>query len=462
MSQESLNVKGTGDFSGKQELVAKKRTNYRFVVLALITLVLTLSTADRATLSVAGVGMGKDLGFGSVQLGYLFSAFSWAYVLGQVPAGWLGDKFGSKVTMFFGLLMWSVVTVAMGFVWPSSFAFTILLGLRFLLGIFETPVGPSSGRVIAGWFPSDERGKAGAIFNSAQYLSLAVFTPLMGWLAYTFSWHYVYIVMGALGIVLAIVWQLLFHVPTKHPHVNQAELDYIKAGGGLIEMDSHLGAAKGTAAAATKPNFKFGDITQLFKSRMLSGIFLAQYCVTAISWFYLSWFPIYLVKEKGFSILKAGFIASIPAIAGCIGGISSGFVSDWILKKTGSVTLARKIPITIGFTLSATIVICNYVQAESVVIALMSAAFFGKGFGNLGWTVVADTAPKEIIGLTSGVFNSIGQASGIITPVVIGYILQETGSFNGALLFVGAHGLIAIFSYWVIVGKIQRFELKSK
>jgi ACS family glucarate transporter-like MFS transporter len=184
--------------------------------------------------------------------------------------------------------------------------------------------------------------------------------------------------------------------------------------------------------------------------------------VTAISWFYLSWFPIYLVKEKGFSILKAGFIASIPAIAGCIGGISSGFVSDWILKKTGSVTLARKIPITIGFTLSATIVICNYVQVESVVIALMSAAFFGKGFGNLGWTVVADTAPKEIIGLTSGVFNSIGQASGIITPVVIGYILQETGSFNGALLFVGAHGLIAIFSYWVIVGKIERFELKSK
>ncbi len=437
-----------------------RKTNYRFVVLALITLVLTLSTADRATLSVAGVGMGKDLNFNSMEMGYLFSAFSWAYVLGQVPAGWLGDKLGSKVTMFGGLLMWSVVTVAMGFVWPSSYAFTLLLGLRFLLGIFETPVGPSSGRIIAGWFPSSERGKAGAIFNSAQYLSLAVFTPLMGWLAYTFSWHYVYIVMGFLGVLLAITWHALFYVPTKHPHVNQAELDYIQDGGGLIEMDAQIGKEGPKDGAAKGEGVKFSDIAQLFKSRMLSGIFLAQYCITAISWFYLSWFPIYLVKAKGFSILQAGFIASIPAIAGCIGGISSGFVSDWILKKTGSVSLARKIPITIGFTLSATIMICNYVEAETVVIALMSAAFFGKGFGNLGWTVVADTAPKEIVGLTSGVFNSIGQASGIITPVVIGYILQTTGSFNGALIYVGAHGLVAIFSYWFIVGKIQRFELK--
>lgn len=442
----------------EQTLTAKK-TNYRFWGLALITLVLTLSTADRATLSVAGVGMAKDLGISSVGLGYLFSAFSWAYVLGQVPAGWLGDKWGSKATIFTGLLLWSLTTVAMGFVWPSSFAFMLLLGLRFLLGAFETPVGPSSGKIIAAWFPSDERGVAGSIFNSAQYIALAIFTPLMGWLAYTYSWHYVYIVMGVLGVLLAIAWQTLFHVPTKHPKANQAEIDYIRAGGGLIDMDADIGKNSATEGTAKVSGFQLHDLAQLFQSRMLAGIFLAQYCVTAISWFYLSWFPIYLVKAKGFSVLQAGFIASIPAIAGCIGGISSGFVSDWLLRKTGSLTLARKIPITIGFTLSATIIICNYVQSESVVVALMSAAFFGKGFGNLGWTVVADTAPKKIVGMTGGVFNSIGQASGIITPVVIGYILEATGSFNGALLFVGAHGIVAIISYWAIVGKIQRLEL---
>lgn len=458
MNEEVISVKS--DCESLTAKVSRKATRYRFLVLALITIILTVSTGDRATLSVAGVGMGKDLGFSSLQLGYLFSAFSWAYVLGQIPAGWLGDKFGSKQTIFVGLFMWSLVTVFMGFIWPSSFAFAILLGLRFLLGAFETPVGPCSARIIAGWFPSDERGKAGSIFNSAQYFSLAIFTPLMGWLAYTFSWHYVYIVMGAIGILLALTWHRLFYVPTKHPHVNQAELDLIQAGGGLIELDTHLDSGNKASINAKPRKIKLSDIVQLLRCRMLVGIFLAQYCTTAISWFYWSWFPIYLVKERGLTILKAGFMAAIPAIAGGIGGVLAGFFSDWILKKTGSLSLARKIPITIGFTLSAAIIACNYVQTEAVVIALMSATFFGKAFGNLGWTVVADTAPKEIIGLTGGVFNAIGQTSGIITPVAIGYILQATGSFHGALIFVGIHGMMVIVSYWVIVGKIQRFTLK--
>ncbi len=102
---------------------------------------------------------------------------------------------------------------------------------------------------------------------------------------------------------------------------------------------------------------------------------------------------------------------------------------------------------------------CNYVSVSWIVVALMSAAFFGKGFGSLGWTVVADIAPKEIIGITGGVFNAIGNAGGIVTPVVIGYILAETGSFNGALLFVGAHGIVAVLSYWFIVGRIERIDL---
>lgn len=186
-----------------------KPTKYRFVMLAMIMIVLTLATADRASLSVAGVGMSEDLGIGKIELGLLFSAFSWAYVLGQVPAGILGDKFGSKKVMFWGLVTWSIATIAMGFVGFFSFAFTLLMSLRFLLGIFETPVGPSSGRIISAWFPSAERGVAGAIFNSAQYLSLAIFTPFMGWLAYEFGWESVYVVMGCLGVVLAILWQKL-------------------------------------------------------------------------------------------------------------------------------------------------------------------------------------------------------------------------------------------------------------
>ncbi|WP_306767921.1 MFS transporter [Martelella alba] len=194
-------------------------------------------------------------------------------------------------------------------------------------------------------------------------------------------------------------------------------------------------------------------------NRTLCGIFLGQYCIAAITWFFMTWFPIYLVKQQGLNILQAGFIAAIPAICGCIGGVSSGFFSDWLYRKTGNLTVARKLPITAGLILSTLIIACNYTHSSVVVVVLMSCAFFGKGFGSLGHTVIADTAPKEIVGLTAGIFGTLANCSGIITPLVIGYILNATNSFEYALVFVGVHGIIAVLSYWVIVGKLQRVNI---
>ncbi|TDV72565.1 MFS transporter [Pseudomonas sp. LP_7_YM] len=430
-------------------------THSRYAILALITVVLALSTGDRAALSVAGGDMSRELGVTSVELGYLFSAFSWAYVIFLIPSGWLADRIGSKKAMMLAVTLWSVFTVCMGLVHFIGLVVPLLLALRFLLGASESPVGPAAGRVIAAWFPSSERGMAGAIFNSAQYLSLALFTPFMGWLCHRFGWEYVFIIMGIVGLMIGGIWWRHYYLPIHHPKMNATELEYIRAGGGLVDLEQRPSNKQAGAAKRSQ----MADIGRLFKSRMMVGIFLGQYCITAITWFYMSWFPIYLVKERGFDILQAGFVAAIPALCGLIGGVSSGFVSDAILKKTGNLSLARKTPITLGLLLSASIMLCNVVSNETLVIALMSLAFFGKGFGSLGWTVVADTAPKELIGTTGGVFNAIGNMSGIVTPVVIGYLLQSSGSFASALIYVGAHGLIAVFSYWIIVGRIQRMEL---
>jgi ACS family glucarate transporter-like MFS transporter len=405
---------------------------------------------------VAGTDMGKELGISSVEMGYLFSAFSWAYVIFLIPSGWLTDWIGSKRSMMLAVVVWSCFTVMMGMVHFIGMVVPLLLGLRFLLGAAESPVGPASGRIIAAWFPSSERGVAGAIFNSAQYLSLALFTPIMGWLCYRFGWEYVFIIMGLIGLVIGALWWKLYYLPIDHPKMNVEELEYIRAGDGLVDLEG----LKSKAAQAGK-GMRLGEIGQLFKSRMLVGIFLAQYCITSITWFFMTWFPIYLVKERGFDILQAGFVAAIPALCGLVGGVSSGFISDLILKKTGSLSIARKTPITIGLLLSASIILCNYANSATMVVVLMSLAFFGKGFGSLGWTIVADTAPKELIGTTGGVFNAFGNTAGIVTPVVIGYILQSTGSFEGALVYVGAHGLLAVLSYWLIVGKIKRFELND-
>jgi MFS transporter, ACS family, glucarate transporter len=122
-------------------------------------------------------------------------------------------------------------------------------------------------------------------------------------------------------------------------------------------------------------------------------------------------------------------------------------------------TWARKAPIVLGMLMSMTMILCNYIDAQWLVITLMALAFFGKGLGALGWAVVSDTSPKEIAGLSGALFNTFGNIASITTPIVIGYIIQSTGSFNGALLFVAANALVAMLSYLVVVGEIKRVVL---
>jgi ACS family glucarate transporter-like MFS transporter len=149
----------------------------------------------------------------------------------------------------------------------------------------------------------------------------------------------------------------------------------------------------------------------------------------------------------------------LPALCGSIGGVLGGICSDALLRRGHSLTFARKAPIIAGMLLSVTMIACNYTNVQAVVMFLMSLAFFGKGFGALGWTVIADTSPKELIGLNGGLFNLFGNTAGITTPIIIGFIVQKTGSFNGALVFVAVTALMAIFSYVVIVGEIKRVNL---
>jgi ACS family glucarate transporter-like MFS transporter len=195
---------------------------------------------------------------------------------------------------------------------------------------------------------------------------------------------------------------------------------------------------------------------------MLVGIYIGQFCITTLTYFFITWFPDYLVKARHMSILKAGFAVALPALCGCVGGVLGGVSSDALLRRGYSLTFARKTPIIAGMLLSVTMIACNYTNAQASVIFLMSLAFFGKGFGALGWTVISDTSPKQLIGLNGGLFNMFGNMAGITTPIVIGYIVKKTGSFNDALIFVGLTALLAIFSYVVIVGEIKRLDLSVR
>ena len=422
--------------------------------------VTAINYGDRATLSIAGTAVSKDLGLDAITMGYIFSAFGWSYVAAQLPGGWLLDRFGSKRVYAYGIFAWSLFTLLQGSIplWATTAgtAVVALFSMRLLVGLAEAPSFPGNARLVAAWFPANERGTASAIFNSAQYFSTVMFAPLMGWIAHTYGWTYIFYFMGVLGIATSFLWLKVIHSPKTHPTVNKAELDYIEQGGGLVELDQPKLL---TVAGKTNDKPQWKHIKQLLNNRMLLGVYVAQYCITTLTYFFLTWFPVYLVKERHMTILNVGFVAAVPAICGFLGGVLGGVISDALLRRGYSLTVARKTPIVLGMLLSTSMVACNYVDSSTIVVAVMAFAFFGKGLGALGWAVVSDTSPKEISGLSGALFNTFGNTAGITTPIIIGYIVGGTGSFNGALIFVAANALIAVLSYLFVVGEIKRVVL---
>jgi len=433
-----------------------KQTHFRWVIVSLLFFATAINYGDRTVLSIAGPALAKSLQLNSVSMGYIFSAFGWSYVLAQLPGGWLLDRFGSRRIYALSLFLWSFFTFITGFTgFLAGFtAVVVLFILRFLLGIAEAPSFPANSRITVAWFPTKETGTAAAIFNSAQYFATVLFAPVLGYIVHTYGWKYSFIFMGIVGFVFLILMLKFVDSPKKSRYVNKAELDYITEGGAIVEMDQAIKDKKNKNNA---PSWQL--IRQLLKSRMLIGVYIAQYCINAITFFFITWFPVYLVQQRGMTILKAGIVAVLPAIFGFVGGNLGGLFSDNLLKKGYSLSVARKVPIVVGMLLSMSMVFCNFTGVEWLVVALMALSYFGKGIGALGWAVNADTAPKEITGLSGGLFNTFGNLSSIITPIAIGYIINITGSFNWALIFVSIHAFIAIVSYLLIVGKIQRLEL---
>jgi ACS family glucarate transporter-like MFS transporter len=434
-----------------------KRTRTRHLIIFILFIVTVINYADRATFSIAGSAAADELGLTPVSMGWILSAFAWSYVIAQIPGGALLDKFGTKTIYVGALVLWSLFTFLQGFVGVvigAVSAASAFFVMRFMVGLAEAPSFPANARIVAAWFPSSERGTASAIFNSAQYFALVAFAPLMGWLVHSYGWRSVFYVMGVIGLIAAAVFARFIHPPTTHKRINQAEFDYIEAGGALVNLEDK--------SAARGSGFTWHNVRQVLTSRMLLGVYLGQYCINALTYFFVTWFPIYLVRERGLNIVEAGLAAAPAALCGFIGGLLGGVISDWILKKTGSVTRARKTPLLIGMLLATAIVLCNYVDDEWLMVVIMSVAFFGKGIASLGWAVVSDTSPKELAGVTGGIFNTFGNTAGIVTPIVIGYLVAATGSFETTLWFLAAHCIVTILAYFLIVGKIERLELKPR
>ncbi|GAA4617433.1 MFS transporter [Saccharopolyspora hordei] len=439
---------------GRAGTTTGRRVPTRYLVLALIFIITALNYADRSSLSITGTSLRADLGFSSVQLGYIFSAFSWAYVMGQLPGGILLDRFGARRVYALSLALWTAVTAAISLVGlittPVLVSVAVVFGLRLLLGVFESPAFPANARVATAWFPTAERGRATAVFNSAQYFATALFAPLMGWITHQFGWRWVFVVLGALGLVLAVVWLRWMDTPRNHRRVTPDELETIRSGGGLVDLDAPKGSVQ-------RARLDRRTMARIFSTRPLWGVYLSQYAVNALTYFFITWFPVYLVEGRGLSLLEVGFVAALPALCGFAGGLAGGFLSDALLRRGHSLTFARKLPSVVGMVLATSIALCSLTDSSALIVAIMTLAFFGKGIGSLGWAITTDLAPPQAASFVGSTMNAFGNVAGIVTPIVIGYTVQATQSFDVALWFVAAHGALALVGL-AVMGTIKRIQ----
>lgn len=415
-------------------------TKVRYKMLALVFINVVINYLDRSNISVAGVAMSKELDLSSVQLGLIFSAFGWAYATLQIPGGLIADRFNPRVLYAFCLITWSFATLAQGFVR----GFASLFALRLATGTFEAPSYPINNRIVTSWFPDNERASAIALYVSGQFIGLAFLTPVLVTIQYYMGWKGLFICTGLVGLVWGVFWYIFYRDPLDSKTVNQSELDYIEQGGGLLK-----GKEK------SENTWKRADFKQVFSSKTLWGVYIGQFAVNAYLWFFLTWFPTYLVKYRGLDFIKSGYLASLPFIAACAGLLISGFVSDRMVRQGKSVTIARKVPIIIGMLLSISIIGANYTNETSFIIGFMALAFFGSGMALISWVFVSLLSPKKLIGLTGGVFNFMGNLASIIVPIAIGFLAKD-GDFKPALIFISILGFIGACSYIFLVGKIER------
>jgi D-galactonate transporter len=425
---------------------ARPMTHRRWFMLSLLLIATIINYVDRVNISIAAPFMAKDLGLDKVEMGLIFSAFAWTYAFALVPAGFIADRFGSRFTYGASLISWSAVTVCQGMVG----GFASLFGLRLAIGAMEAPAFPANSRAVTVWFPARERGMASSIYVCGQYLGTALFTGLLLWLATTYDWRHVFYSTGIIGIVFGIAWLYLYRDPMNCKKVSKEELAYIEDGGGLVKSSQE------------RNKFKWAQIAELLKYRQVWAICLGKFASTSALYFFLTWFPTYLIEERHLTMVKVGIFAVLPFIGATVGVLLAGFIADWMIRRGYSLSFSRKLPLVVGSALGMSIMLVNFTDSNEVCIALLTIAFFAQGIASSSWAAVSEIAPKELIGLTGGITSLAANIGGIVTPIVIGQILHVTGNFAWAFWFIGGVACIGTLSYSLLLGRIYRIELKAR
>ena len=412
--------------------------NLRWTIVLLLFLVYMINYLDRVALSLTVPMIEKDLMLNAEQFGMIFGSFFFGYALFNFIGGLATDKYGPTLVLGIAVGMWSLfcglTALATGF-WS-------MLILRVLFGMAEGPICASANKEINGWFPKKQAATAMGFLSAGSPLGGAVAGPIIGYLALAFGWRPAFVIICSIGIVWMIVW---FFVAADNPARSKRVSDEERA---LIEK-----------LKEAQP----GDEPELAQASHGLGYYLRQpiilvtafafFCYNYILFFFLSWFPAYLVQAHGLDIKSMSMTTVIPWIVGFVGLALGGWISDKIFNITGRLLLSRKIVLVVALLAAALCVaLAGTVEGVTSAMLLMSISiFFLYITGAIYWAIIQDVVHKSRVGGISGFIHLVGSVSGIIGPIVTGFIVQHTGKFDSAFVLAGVIAALGAFLVLFVV-----------
>lgn len=425
----------------------RKKSKVRWVIAFLMWAAIAVNYIDRTVLSAAAPFLTDEFSLSEAQMGIILSGFFWSYALLQIPAGWFADRFGQKKTLGFAVIWWSLATAVTGL----ATGFKSLLGFRIALGVGEAAAYPSNAGIASKWFPDKERATVSGIFDSGSKFGGAIAMPLIVWLIAMYGWKMTFVIIGVLGVIWGIVWLLYFReTPEEHKGVNEAELLHIREG-----------QTKKEGTDSKQPMKWY----HLLKHRNIWAMCIGFFMINYNSYFFITWLPTYLVKERGMNLIEMGFVASLPLLCAMVVEVAAGWLSDRIYASGKlSLTVIRKLFLVIGLLMAACIGfagICTICRSRRGAAVLCIAKSGTTVAASQVWALPGDVAPKNMTSVVAGMQNSVSNMGGVVGPIITGFIVASTGSFVPALIFSALLIVIAIVNYLFLMKKVEPIQVKN-
>ena len=386
-------------------------TRGRFSLLRFALALSVITYLDRVAIAVAATGIRADLGLSAVQMGWVFSAFTFAYAAFEIPSGWWGDVVGPRRVLTRIVLWWSGFTMATGFAWN----FPSLVGARLLFGVGEAGAFPNISRAFARWFPAKEKGHAHGVVFMGTRLGGAIAPPLVVLLMSWIGWRGSFLVCGVFGVVWCVLWRRWFRDdPADHASVNTEELAIIHEG---LESGAR---ARLPWSALLSPN--------------LLAICAMYFCMAYTLYFNLTWLPTYLRDARGFSVTQAGWISGGILLTGALGSFLGGRLTDFLVKTRG-LRIGRRVG-AVTLPLAAVILVAAAYVDNPILASVLLALTLGIADLNVSscWSMCHDVG-GDSAGTVSGAMNTFGNIGGAISPLVVGYAVLWWSSWTVPFLF---------------------------